>query len=236
MKHLPQEFLAIEERSFFDWVEKGCSGPVTSINRYMPQVFEKYVHICHPAWQFPGYIPTRWSTAVKDRFPEFDGKSSWTEIGTNIDYDNISAGDILGPLEGVPPVEAINAVEKAISIVTGPEENCIFAFWEGFFAPEQLHLSRTKVISMSQPPGHFILQAPRAILFDYWRTELENPYYTYPKSTPQAVWCTKRQWFYAVPFHDFSSFFGGSNKMVKILFESKDVESYELPEGHTFKY
>ncbi|MBU2972526.1 hypothetical protein KO527_24635 [Pseudoalteromonas sp. C2R02] len=183
-------------------------------------------------------LPIRWSTAVKDRFPRFNGKSNWFEVGPNIDYDNPSVGDIADPLEGVPPVEAINAVEKAISTVTGPEQDCIFTFWEGFCdtTPELLHLSRRKIIGMSQPPGHLLLQAPRAILFDYWRTVLENPCYSYPDSTPQAVWSTERQWFYALPFHTYSSIFGGSKEMAKIIFESKGVESYELPEGHAFKY
>jgi len=257
VKQLPQEFRPVEKRSFFDWVENNCSGTLESVNRYMPQVFESYVHICHPAWQFPDnvnhpsyskatdrekarqLIPTRWSTAAKNRIPEFDGKSSWGEIGQFVDNNNISPGDIGAPVEGVPPVEAINAIEKAIATVTEPEQECIFALWENLFTvnPELSNLNKTRIMGMSQQ-GHILLQAPRSTLFDCWRSvlDLDTIESWNPEWTPQAVWSTEREWFYAAPFANLSSFFGGSKEMAKILLESKEVESYELPEGHIFKY
>lgn len=255
LRHLPQAFRPVLEPLFYDWVEKGCSGPLTSLSRYIPPVFESYVHICHPVWQFPAnaqqpsytkatdrekdkqMIPMRWSEAVKERFPAFDGKSSWGEIAPIRDYASPLPGDIDPPHEGVPPIEAVNAVEKAISTVTGPEQECIFAIWHGFdvMCLGQPHLSRTKIMGMSQP-AHWVLQAPRSTLFDYWRKILEIPHYWWSANqTPHAVWSTKRQWFYAVPFAEHSSFFAGSETMTKILLESKDIEAYRLPEGHTFK-
>jgi hypothetical protein len=252
---LPQEFHPVEERVLYDWVENGCNGSLESVSRYMPQLFESYVHICHPAWQLPDnvrhpsytgatdtekvrqLIPTRWSVAVKNRIPAFDGKSSWGEIGQILDNNNLSPGDIASPIDGVPPIEAIDSIEKAIATVTEPEQDCIFAFWEDYFTvnPELSYLNKTRITGMSQQE-HILLQAPRSILFDYWREVLDTPNYWNPDWTLQAVWSTKRQWFYAVPFAGFSSFFGGSKEMAKILFESKEIESYELPEGHTFKY
>jgi len=255
IKKLPSEFRPVEERAYIDWVEKGCKGSLKSVHRYVPQVFESYVHICHPAWKFPAsvnqprfknasqlersrqMIPTHWSEAVKEKFPRFDGLHSWSEIGTDIDYTNPSPGDISAPLEGIPQLEAINTVEKAIAIVTGREQECTFAIWHGFQDKclGQQHLSRTKIERMAQQE-HWLLRAPRVILFDYWRSVLESPCYWHPNRTPQAVWSPEKLWFYAVPYHTHSSIFGGSKEMAKILLESKDLEAYELPEGHAFKY
>lgn len=256
MFRIPEEFRPVEESTFFDWVEIGCSGPLNLLNRYIPAVFESYVHICHPVWQYPAnvklpsftnatnmeqdqqMIPIRLSKALKSRFPEFDGKSCWGDVGTPIDYNNLSPGDIASPYEGVPPVEAVIAVEKAISTVTGPEQECIFAIWARFgdMCLGQPHLSRMLITGMAQQE-HWLMQAPRSILFDYWRTILEIPnYYWSADRTPHAVWSIKQQWFYAVPFHRDSSFFGGTKEMAQMLLDSAELECYLLPEGHAFKY
>ena len=256
MTRFPHEFRPVKESRFFDWVEQGCYGSLNSVNRYLPQVFESYVHICHPAWQCPDnvkqssytmatdrdkarqLIPTRWAAAAKERYSEFDGKASWGEFAKILDNNNLSPGDIGAPVEGVPPVEVVNVVEKAISIATKPDQDCIFAFWEGFYImhSEMVHLNKARIVGMSQD-GHLLFQAPRSILFDSWRSVLNldvieswNPVWT-----PQAIWCPKQQWFFAIPFFKLSSFFGGTKEMAKVLLKSKEIEAYQIPEGHVFK-
>jgi len=258
INNLPQAFRPVEDSIFYDWVENSCHGSLESLSRYVPPVFKSYVHICPPAWQYPEnfilpshpdynyevalaqtkqMIPTRWSAVAKANSLKFDGKACWGEIGPEIDYSHPKPGDISYPLEGTTTIEAVNAVENAIATVTAPEDTCIFAIWDGFdvMCLEQAYLSKTLIRRMSQP-AHWVLQAPRAILFDYWRTTVDDRDYINPSWTPQAVWCPKQQWFYAVPFARLASFFGGSKAMAKILLETEEIESYPLPEGHIFKY
>ncbi len=253
-KHWPTEFKPVEDKKFYDWVGKGCHGPLNAVARYMPQKFEQYVHICHPAWTFPAnvnlpsftgatqlerakqMIPTTWSAALAKKCPNFSGLQKWHQVGFNLDYNNLSSGDIHSPLEGTPPLEAINAIESAISRVTEPEENCIFAVWDGFsnFCQGHEHLKMIKISAMGQR-YHWILQAPRQVLFNYWRSRLKSPYFWELTQIPQAVWSIKQLWFYAVPFHTHSSLFGGSSDMTKILLAASEVEAYELPKDHLFK-
>jgi hypothetical protein len=251
---LPAEFFPVTNRAYYDWVDQECNGSLQALSRYVPPRFECYLHICHPVWKLPEtvneaeykrlseteqaelMVPIRWSEAVKNRINDFNGLTTWRELGNDVDYRNIKPGSTTEPLEGLPTVEQINAIETVANTAGNPDATCICAFWEGFgdSSDELGRFTSARTYKMAQQK-HYLVQGPQNVLFNYWRTLLKSREYWAPVKAPQAVWPTDQKWFFAIPFHRHSAFFGGTKEMAESILKS-DIEAYELPEGHIFKF
>lgn len=242
---LPENFKPVIQSSLFDWVENGCTGSHHHISGLIPPIFDAYLNICHPAFVWPEHISTSAFYSLSDEEQEkqlkpikwcnvraeYDGKDDYYKVFPSVDYNNLRGGDILLPREGIAPREAITAVERVVSAVTNEDDPCICAFWVGFNCvkfPET-----AKLPSMSQGPN-LVMQSKRGALFKHWLSPNSLDHNDQPSLSPQAVWCPKKQWFYAVPFFKFSSLFAGSKEMVQELLKNQDLEAYELPQSHKF--
>lgn len=245
--YLPPTFLPHHGSSEFGWITEGCKAPLFSLNRYVPRVFADYVRICHPGRQWPAdadsayflalesheqigrMTPVTWSEVARINGVEFDGTQSWGQITTEVrqDYLNPKPLAVVAPTEGRATPGQIRFVFDELAVYSGKTQECYCAFWEGFGC---LELPDTGTLrGMGQPP-YRVMKSSLEHIRDYWLSVLEdNPAPT--GLTPEAVWPTNDDWFYAVPFEMYTSLLGGSRDLIKRLIGVDAVESYRVDEG-----
>lgn len=132
------------------WVVERCRGPLFTVNRWMPDGFEKYIQICPPAWRLPtderdyeyspsdrdpwmpaNLNPVRWSEVAAARGHTIDDHTAYRDLTPHVDAKSAQPGDYLGPLEETPTGAMIDAIGDAVLSFSGEQQECIVAVWFG---------------------------------------------------------------------------------------------------------
>jgi len=234
------------------WVVERCRGPLFTVNRWVPAGFEQYIQICPPAWRMPtdrrdyGYSPSdrdprypcnltpvRWSTVAAARGHSIGPRTCFHDLTPHTELDSAQPGDYFAPLEETPTGAMIDAVGKAVLSFSGAGQECLVAVWSGFGSHE-IDLLRDRNAAMITGMGqqeHFLLSADLATVIDTWRSLLPDEPVSassVASRSPQAIWPTTREWFYAVPFDWHSSFFAGPESLATALLSDDRIESYPV--------
>lgn len=187
----------------------------------------------HRPWWRGRIDPTRWSEVAAERGLAIDEHTKFSDLMPLERADTVRPGDIFGPLEATPTGDIIDAVSDAILAFSGADQDCIVAVWEGNGLDEMSRLREAgcaQITGMGQQ-SHFVLHAPLGKVVEYWRWILPD----WPVSessvagySPQAIWPSTGDWFFAVPFDFNSSFFGGSAVLTERLLKDNRIESYPV--------
>lgn len=242
-----------------DWVVKRCRGPLFTVNRWVPAGFDRYIQICPPAWRLPtdvrdfefspserdpwipcNQVPVRWSEVAAEQGHALDEYTKYSDLVPQIAPKAAQPGDVRGPLEGTPTGVMIDSIGDAVLSYSGEHQECIVAIWSGFGTSEIKALESanvTKMAGMGQQE-HFVLSAPLGNVIRKWRSLL--PAVPVSESSvasfsPQAIWPTTEDWFYAVPFDWNSTFFGGPTTLTERLLSDHRIESHPTSIGADYR-
>ena len=152
----------------------------------------------------------------------------WRSIApTSIDVRSGSSG-FSAPYEGELTIEIVETLFDIFIRHHGEDQECVCAFWEGYGIFDRVP-ARIRIEGLGQQ-GHFLFHASLAAIRDQWRLVLQHA--REPSGlTPQAVWPTSRDWYYAVPFEMHSSFFGGPAHLAAEIQSETRLESFEALPG-----
>lgn len=233
-----------------DWVVEGCYGPLFTLHRIVPEVFQRYVCIRHHGWRWPEdclskqfqalgpdkqaqrMIPARWSEVAEEFGHDACEAMTWGSIAPPVDYMNPKPGDVAPPLEGEVPLAVFDSVFDVLLSHSGSDQECICAIWEGFGNRELDAIVRAgaaRIEGMGQQ-GHHLMRASLGTIREQWRSVLINERASCGL-VPQAVWPTTAEWLFAVPFEMHASFLGGTAAMASKLQGYEQIDAYPVRGG-----
>lgn len=246
--NLPVVFKPVGHETSVSWVDDLCSGPLYTLNRYVPRTFHRYLRVCHPAYrlvhplrpeeeasQTPTQhaptetVPIRWDDLARLYGHTYDGKSHWASFSATFDRASLQKlkDDILPPQEGSLSLEIAESTFAVLRRNGGPKQLCGCAFWNGFKVWD--FPDTTQLMKMGQR-SHSVMTARLEDVEGYWCDVLQSGAES-AGLVPQALWAIDRSWFLAVPFERFSSLLGGNDKVIREMLAIDALESYELFEG-----
>ena len=113
----------IEER-LWPWERDGVL-----VGSFMPDIFESYARVFHPAYQDDGSV-VRWSELARRRGIELMGDTTFRDVGGGLRSKGIK-GEVQSPPEGVLPPEVLLTLAGSLRAHTSTADQCWFCFWEG---------------------------------------------------------------------------------------------------------
>lgn len=175
--------------------------------------------------------PVPWAAVAAARGHSIGPYTSFHDLTPHTQMESAQPGDYLGPLEETPTGAMIDAVGEAVLSFSGAGQECLVAVWSGFGSREidQLHAQKAGMITGMGQQEHFLLSADLATVISTWRSLLPDEPVSassVASRSPQAIWPTTREWFYAVPFDWHSSFFAGPASLTNTLLNDERIESY----------
>ena len=237
------------DESRASWVARRCSGPLWTLNRIVPAGFEKYLRICHPGWRWQPVTrtaeqaasvddyeemkratPDRWCDVAREQGKPVHREMQWGQVAPPPADTRKGEGGLTPPLEGETTPDILDGVFNVLIRHSGKDQACVCAFWEGFGKFDQTDAMR--IDGMGQGT-HCLMSAQLEAIWTHWRGVLAESI-DHSGYTPQAIWPTSEEWFFAVPFELHSSFFGGPNDMASEIGRSTLLETYEVFAGDTF--
>lgn len=240
-----EQFAVERDTSLASWVVDHCDGPLFTLHRLVPQVFEHYVCIRHNGWRWPDdgnteafrvldddekrrrIRPVRWSQLADETGVEAASVARWSELAPNYDYGTPTPGSILPPFEGELPLVVLDAIARNLLRHSRPDQQCICAVWEGFGGPEieAVAAAGAARISGIGQQSHYLLRAPLEVVLEQWRKVI----IMMPESSglvPQLLWPISGEWLFHVPFEMHSSFLGCNEAMASDLYSTDETDAY----------
>ena len=223
------------------WAVDRCIGPRKTLHSRVPSGFARYVRLYQPGWYWQAVSRTKqesWgvddvenrkrSTPVRWRdIAEQNGKTVhrlmqwWSIAPPSIDVRSGNSG-FSAPYDGELTLEMVETLFDILIRHSGEEQECICAFWEGFGIFDRFPAS-IRVEGIGQQ-GHILFNASLAAVRDQWCLVLQHA--REPSGlTPQAVWPISCDWYYAVPFEMYSSYFGGAARIVAEILSEPSLET-----------
>jgi len=211
------------------------------LHSIVPVGFDKYVRILQPGWFWKEESRTelergevddlenkKRSTAVpwKD-VAELNGKIAhrsmqwWAIAPTSIDVRSGCSG-YSAPHEGELTLEIIEPIFEILIEFGGEDQECICAIWEGYGNLDSLPKD-TRIEGLGQQ-GYYLFNVTLGALRDQWRLVLKHAHES-AGLTPQAIWPITKDWYYAIPFEMYSSYFGGPNAISEQILTLSGIES-----------
>lgn len=119
------------------WVVQGLRGFGESVLSVVPEGFEAYARVFHPAYENRGAerVPLSWADIAARNGREPHKGMQWVGVsaGTSAHYPGDDASDNLDlPEEGNLPLELARRLYPVLERHTNSPETCCFAVWEGF--------------------------------------------------------------------------------------------------------
>jgi len=231
---LPPDVELLTDTSAADWVVsrlRPWDRDRVRVESFMPNVFDAYVRVLHPAGARGGErrgrswseVASRLGTALHPEDNFWDLVGGWADL-----YNNPVLGDI-EPSAGRLPVPLLRSLMAVLSRHTEHDEMCYFAMWEGWgnwwknahggddpFRDERdAVLSETPRIH-APARDHFLMRGRlRAVL------ALEDT----AGQTPSLWWPEARSWVVSTDVDAFSTYVGGPRRLVQDLLDSDEIEA-----------
>jgi hypothetical protein len=233
---LPSEIELLTDTSAADWLVSHLRpwdrDPVR-VGSFMPNVFDAYARILHPAGARGGEDRgLRWSEVASRLGRQLHPEDNFWDLvgGRDADlYNNPVLGDI-EPSSGTLPLPLLRSLMEILSRWTKKDEPCYFAMWDGWGnwwkdshdGPDPFREERDAVLSVTprvHAPArdHFLMRGPlRAVI------PLED---AAAGQTPALWWPDGRSWLVSTDVDAFSTYIGGSDDLVEELLGSNEVEA-----------
>lgn len=207
---------------------------------FMPDGFEAYARIFHPAGERGG--PSggfRWSEVAARLSRRFHPEVQFQELaGPDADHHPV-LGDIQ-PLAGSLPLTLLRSVAGFLERWTDERELCWFAMWEGNGAWwKEAHSNLTSDGPTHDPfdderdavlrsthrvhtphRDYFLMRGPLASVITLYDAAGDQ--------SPALWWPDSRAWFVSTEVDAFSTYVGGSAQMIEELLRSDKIEAVPI--------
>ena len=234
------------------WSPGGDNDGPVRIGSFLPDVFEAYARILHPAYRGSADVGSvRWRTLAERNHVVLGPESTFAEI-SRIAPDDVHGLDEAVPLNGCLPREETQALASLLEAFTTTPERCWFCLWvgQGFW----WHGSHSPSVSEDDPSPE-----ARAVLKEYQRVSreidalmrrtpqvraqnreyflfrgalrhadafppIEGPWY----QSPNIWWPDDRAWCVVTEVDGYSSYLGGTRECVASVLAADDLEAISV--------
>ena len=211
---LPPSVQPLQDASLFRWVEQRIRPKVRGEARVyslLPDGFEAYARILHPAYQPAADDPVRWSEIAAQ---------AGTILHSGADFEKLAGpriDDWDEPFQGqLPEVEARDLVGILQQFTAS--RRCLFAIWEGQGGMDRLWQGAVSLQLPGRVYGLFGGTLDSAL-------ELLDQGDLYPR--PNLWWPEDRAWFVGTGIDELSTFVGGSRACIDGILAS-GLETFEV--------
>jgi hypothetical protein len=233
---LPPDIELMTDTSAADWVVsrlRPWDPDGVRVASFMPNVFDGYARILHPAGARGGEDRgLRWSEVAARLGTDLHPEDNFWDLvgGPDADlYNNAVLGDI-EPSSGTLPLPLLRALVEVLSRWTGQDEPCWFAMWDGWGSwwkgahsgHDPFREERDAVLSLTprvhaSARDHFLMRGPfRAVI------PLED---AASGQTPALWWPDGRSWLVSTEVDAFSTYIGGQEDLIDALLNSDELEA-----------
>ncbi len=210
---------------------RGSGTPVRSV---VPNVFDKYARLFHPAEDNKGRRTVRWSEVAawsgRSVHPEMQWEAVCKPVSSTLDPKPWSNP----PLVGQCPREVLIPLTELLSIYTNSPQRCWVCFWEGYGGINEAIQRVNKAVPRIQLPdrSYYLLNVPlnkiaKGVFTD--KNGLE------PLS-PSLWWPDDRTWCVATEIDFRWTYIGGSQACINELLDHEQLENLATKPEHRGDY
>jgi hypothetical protein len=233
---LPRDIELLTDTSPADWVVsrlRPWDWDGVRIESFMPNAFDRYARILHPAGARGGvHQGLRWSEVASRLGTQLHPEDNFWDLvgGWDADlYNHPVLGDI-EPSSGTLPLPLLRPLVEVLSRWTEQDESCYFAMWYGWGSwwkdahsgPDPFREERDAVLNATprvHAPArdHFLMRGPlRAVI------PLEH---AASGQTPALWWPEGGSWLVSTEVDAFSTYIGGTKDLIEELLNSDEIEA-----------
>jgi hypothetical protein len=215
----PKEFEVQTDLAPARWIEESLPKyPWASLGSMMPDGFEAYARILHPAHRNRGEgPPVTWAEIAAEHGKTMHPSVQFHLIAELDDPDNDSPQGMVRPSEGELPNELVEPLIEVLGPATRTAERCWFAPWigDGMFSI----LEGIEDYPLIKVPGReYLLLAGRLeALRSYQGLDIMGPNIWWPDD---GAWCV------ATEVDLLSTFVGGTQACIDALLVHPSLEAY----------
>lgn len=216
-----------------------------TLQTIVPSGFEQYVRLCQPAWRWPpvdphdvqaladirsGHYglehatPVRWRDAAAESGKPIHRLMQWHDIAPPPMTDN--EGGISTPIEYEITPDMVSALFKLLMDYSGPDQECLCAFWDGYAGLPELHEAGAARFSGIGQQTYLLFHASLSTVAKLWSEALEDNRMSEGRA-PNAIWPSNQAWYYSVPIGPMTSYLGGPAELVETVRGCAELETYE---------
>lgn len=226
-----------------DWIKPGLGGEFGAVTLQVPEVFEAYARIFHPAYDRE-MKPVRWAEVAKAT-----GRTAHREMQWESLIAGSSEWEGQDPMVGSMDADELDALCEILAAHTIEPGHCYFGLctiqsWESSFAADELKpflslpMGRDHIVlagplsAVDQITRHYSSADPSSAVVVAWkrdgpqreRTRLEWDW----RDVPNLIWPADRSWLVASEVDFDSTLVGGSAELVKAIAESPALEAWQV--------
>lgn len=210
------------------------------IASYMPDVFEAYARVFHPAGDRGGSSTgIRWSELASRSSVAFHAEVQFHDLVGGDPYRRPALGDV-EPLAGSVPLSTLRSLVELLGRWTASDEGCWFAMWDGNGTwwkgahgvttadgrrdqhLERIDEDRDRVLRVTprvrtESRHYFLMRGPIAAVFPLFDAA--------GSQSPNLWWPESRRWLVSTEVDALSSYVGGSAGQISELLASSEIEA-----------
>jgi len=211
-------------------------GPGTSVGSVIPNVFDEYARVFHPAEDNKGRGTVRWSEVAawsgRSVHPEMQWEAICQPVSSTLAPKPWSSN---GPLLGDCPREVLIPLTELLAVHTTSPQRCWVCFWEGFAGIHEAIQRINEAVPHIQLPdrGYYLLNVPldkiaKGVFIDYG--------HSYDPLIPSLWWPDDRTWCVATEIDFRWTYVGGSQACINELLADRRLEGLATKPEHRGDY
>lgn len=231
------------------WIARELTGPVGSVTGTVPDRFDSYVRILHPA-RSPDGTPVTWADVANSLGRSMHARRQWHILVGSSDPDGFegSRWDGQAPDRGDLLPDRLESLCGVLGRHTPDPEHCFFGLWTGWNLVA-MHFSERRAGEEPVPPAssrsgneiagprlalppnagrdYVLLAGSLSAAADIRLGDGEVSGGLAPTS-PNLIWPADRSWFLASEIDFDSTLVGGTKKLVDAIVASEGLEAWPV--------
>jgi hypothetical protein len=195
------------------WVEERAGSDVWTVGQLLPDTFEAYARVFHPAYR--AELPVRWSTVA-----------SWTgrRVHPLMAFERIAAipdGPKSKPEWGYRPAAGAGPIDELVTVLrsfTTSPERCWMGLWDGFGGLDMVDALKSALRLRLPHRAYILLNGPIDAVRRLGRA---GP----PWKAPNLWWPDDRAWFVSSDIDLASTYVGGSRLCIDAILADESLEA-----------
>jgi hypothetical protein len=205
------------------WIKTEMTGELGSVSATVPNRFEAYVRILHPATD-QHEDPISWAAVADELGRTVHPLAQWDAIvGANRYRHEKPEWPGREPMQGVLPVALLNSICEVLARHTGSADRCFFAVWTSHWdAGAEL---RRPLLDNGAGREYGVIAGPLALVI---QVPAEVSSVGYIEVTPNMIWPADRTWFLASEIDFDSTLVGGGEQLVQEVLDDPRFEAFRI--------
>lgn len=242
----PTQLEIPDDNAAAKWIEAELTGDIGSVTNAVPDRFEAYVRIFHPATNADG-ISIRWSDVATALGREMHALVQWHALVGSANPDDLADSEWSGgaPERGDLSPEILRPLCALLEQYMSCPEHCFFGLWTGWTSVTfRAYWKNAEVPGgvgpirsgddiagprFALPPeagrDYVLLTGPLSAATEI--AESDETIGLAPTS-PNLIWPADRSWFLASDIDFDSTLVGGSDALVESIVKSSEIEAWRV--------